>query len=58
VFLGLLALEQGNIDEAETAFGLAVAVWKDEAAAASGQGLDFNARPIALACLGWLKEAR
>ena len=55
VFRGLLALEEGNVDEADIAFRLALALWGDEAAAASGAGLDFNARPIAQACLRWLQ---
>jgi tetratricopeptide (TPR) repeat protein len=51
---GLLLLEEGNVDEAEVAFRLALALWQDEAAAASGAGLDFKARPIAQGCLPWL----
>jgi hypothetical protein len=44
---GLLLLEEGNADEAEVAFRLALALWRDADAAASGAGLDFKARPIA-----------
>jgi hypothetical protein len=55
VLRGLLALEEGRVDEAETAFRVALALWKDEAAASSGAGLDFDARPIAQGCLQWLE---
>src|SRR5207253_2558893 len=55
VFRGLHALEVGEVDEAEVAFRLALALWMDEAAAASGAGLDFNARPIAQGYLQWLE---
>jgi hypothetical protein len=55
VLRGLLALEQGDVDEAEVAFRLALGLWKDPAAAASGAGLDFNGRPVAQGCLEWLK---
>jgi hypothetical protein len=55
VFRGLIALEQGNVEEAEVAFRLALDLWKDEATAASGGGLDFSARPVAQACLAWLR---
>jgi hypothetical protein len=53
---GLLLLEEGNADEAEVAFRLALALWKDEAAVASGAGLDFKDRPIAAGCLPWLES--
>jgi tetratricopeptide (TPR) repeat protein len=56
VFRGLLALEEGRADEAEDAFRLALALWKDDAVGASGGGLDFDARPIAQAYLRWLAE--
>jgi hypothetical protein len=56
VLRGLLALEEGEPGEAEKAFRAALALWKNEAAAASGKGLDFNGRPVAEACLGWLKK--
>jgi tetratricopeptide (TPR) repeat protein len=52
---GLLLLEEGEVEEAEVSFRLALALWKEEAAAASGGGLDFNARPIAQGCLRWLE---
>jgi hypothetical protein len=51
---GLLLLEEGSVDEAEVAFRLALALWKDAAAASSGAGLDFKARPVAQGCLPWL----
>jgi len=51
---GLLALEAGQVDEAEVAFRLGLAFCRDEAALASGGGLDFDARPIAQGCLQWL----
>jgi hypothetical protein len=56
VFRGLLALEEGAAEEAEVAFRLALDLWKDEAAAASGAGLDFKTRPIAEGCLRWLEQ--
>jgi hypothetical protein len=40
---GLLALEEGEVDEARRCFRLALALWKDKATAAAGAGLDFNA---------------
>jgi tetratricopeptide (TPR) repeat protein len=58
VLRGLLALEEGDVDEAESAFRTAFDVWKDRAAAASGAGLDFNGRRIAATCLGWLTVDR
>jgi tetratricopeptide (TPR) repeat protein len=55
VLRGLLALEQGDADEAEVAFREALSLWKDADSAASGGGLDFNGRVIAQAGLEWLK---
>ncbi|MFL5242265.1 MAG: hypothetical protein ACJ8FY_09170 [Gemmataceae bacterium] len=55
VLRGLLALEEGDIDEAEIAFRTALSYWKDLPSAASGSGLDFNARTVAQACLNWLE---
>jgi hypothetical protein len=43
------------VEEAGVAFRAAVALWQDEASAAAGGGLDFDARPIAQACLEWLE---
>jgi tetratricopeptide (TPR) repeat protein len=53
VLRGLLALEEGEVDNARIAFRTALALWKDEASVASGAGLDFDARPIAQECLRW-----
>src|SRR5262249_38814576 len=55
VLRGLLALEEGNADEAEVAFRLALTLWKDEATAAWGGGWDFSARPAAGPCLRGLE---
>jgi hypothetical protein len=54
VVRGLLALEEGDVDEAEALFRVALTVWKDEASAASGAGLDFGGRAVAQACLEWI----
>ncbi|HEY1859408.1 MAG TPA: hypothetical protein VGG61_03595, partial [Gemmataceae bacterium] len=56
VLRGLLALEQGDTDDAEIAFRDALSVWKDEKTAAAGGGLDFNGRAVAQGYLEWLKE--
>jgi hypothetical protein len=50
VLRGLLALEQGSVDEAEAAFREALAVWQG--------GLDFNGRPVAQGYLTWIETAR
>ncbi len=55
VLRGLFALEEGRVEDAEVAFRTALTLWRDEAAAATGAGLDFNGRPIAQACLEWLE---
>jgi tetratricopeptide (TPR) repeat protein len=55
VLRGLLALEQGEVGRARSAFREAVALWGDPAAAASGAGLDFSGRVVAQACLRWLE---
>jgi hypothetical protein len=52
---GLLALEQGAVDEAATAFREALALWRDATSAASGATLDFNGRRLAQECLRWLE---
>jgi hypothetical protein len=54
VLRGLLALEEGEVVEAQASFGQALALWKDEATAASQGSLDFNGRTVAQDCLGWL----
>jgi hypothetical protein len=56
VLRGLLALEEGDMDEAEISFQLALRLWKDEATAASGGGLDFGGRVVAQDCLQWLSQ--
>jgi hypothetical protein len=56
VLRGLLALELGDVDEAEVAWRVALALWGDEAAAASGGGLDFGGRVIAQEGLDWLGQ--
>jgi hypothetical protein len=55
VLQGLLALEEGDVDQAEIFFRLALTWWKDQATAASGAGLEFGGRVIAQDCLEWLK---
>jgi tetratricopeptide (TPR) repeat protein len=55
VIQGLLALEEGDVKEAEIAFRQALSFWKDTASAASKGGLDFSGRIIAQDCLQWLK---
>jgi hypothetical protein len=54
VLRGLLALEQGEVERAEGDFRVALTLWKDAATAASGAGLDFDARPVAQGYLEWL----
>jgi tetratricopeptide (TPR) repeat protein len=55
VFWGLLALEEGEVDDAEIAFRQALSVWKDAASAESGAGMDFSGRVVAQECLEWLE---
>ena len=52
VLRGVLALEQGEVGNAEDAFRQALALWKD------GAGLDFNGRPAAQGYLALLEAAR
>jgi tetratricopeptide (TPR) repeat protein len=54
VLRGLLALEEGEIDEAEIAFRTALSFWNDSTQATSGNVFDFNARVVAQDCLEWL----
>jgi hypothetical protein len=54
VLRGLIALEMGDVDEAEVALRLAVATWGGEDAVRAGRGVDFKARPVAQECLKWL----
>jgi tetratricopeptide (TPR) repeat protein len=58
VLRGLLALEEGDLEEAEVAFRLALELWQDEAHAASGGGLEFSGRVTAQGCLDWLQSSR
>jgi len=55
VLWGLLALEEGDTDGEEFAFGEALRLWGDETTRASGGVLDFQGRPIAQRCLEWLR---
>jgi hypothetical protein len=55
VLRGLLALEEGEVDEAEAAFRAALALWGDETLAATGGGLEFNGRVIAQSALEWVE---
>jgi hypothetical protein len=55
VLWGLLALERGETDDAAFAFRQALGLWRDEATAASGGGLDFEGRPVAQAWMERLK---
>jgi tetratricopeptide (TPR) repeat protein len=57
VLRGVLALEEGDVEEAEISFRLALLTWRDAAAAATGAGLDFKARPIAQDYLAWISRA-
>ncbi len=56
VLAGLLALEQGEVGDAEDAFRAALALYRDDATALSGGGLDFNGRVVAQSALAWLEE--
>ncbi len=58
VLRGLLALEQGDGDEAEVAFRQALSLWKNETAVARGEGLDFDSRRVAQQYLSWLESSR
>ena len=58
VVRGLLALEEGQLADAEADFSQAVGLWQNEAACASGGGLDFSGRIIAQDCLEWLRPGR
>jgi hypothetical protein len=54
VVRGLLALEEGQVEEAVSAFRTALSYWRDATTAASGGGVDFASRPIAQEALRWL----
>jgi tetratricopeptide (TPR) repeat protein len=55
VLRGLIALEEGEVGEAEIAFRTSLLLWQNEAAVASGSGLDFKARIVAQGYLELLK---
>jgi tetratricopeptide (TPR) repeat protein len=55
VIRGLLALEQGNVDEAQDFFRLALASCRKEPGTPPGSGIDFTGMPVAHTCLEWLK---
>ena len=55
VLQGLLALEVGEVGDAELYFREALGLWKNESSAASGAGLTFRGRIIAQGCLKWLE---
>jgi hypothetical protein len=52
---GLIALEEGDVKEAEFAFRTAMSYWKDAETAASGGGLEFNGRATAQGYLERMK---
>jgi tetratricopeptide (TPR) repeat protein len=56
VLRGLLALEAGEVEAAKQHFRAALDVWGSDAAAKSGAGLDFPARPIAQEMLRRIEE--
>ena len=55
VLRGVLALEEGDTDEADVMFRTALALWKDDTAATSGAGIDFAGRVIAQGYLALLE---
>jgi hypothetical protein len=55
VLRGLLALEVGDIDEAEIAFRVALSYWKSADSATTGGGLEFKGRVVAEGYLELLK---
>lgn len=55
VLRGLIALEQGDVEEAEVAFREALSMYKSQAAVGPGAGMDFPGRPVTQAGLDWLK---
>jgi tetratricopeptide (TPR) repeat protein len=57
VVRGLLSLEEGAVDDAAEAFGLALALcWQDQAAGGRAGGLlEFNGRAVARGYLAWLE---
>jgi hypothetical protein len=57
VLQGLLALELGEVGDAEAFFREALSLWKNESSAASGASMTFHGRVVAQDCLKWLEEA-
>jgi tetratricopeptide (TPR) repeat protein len=55
VLHGLLALEEGETGEAESAFRAALALRKGQSVDAWDSGWEFNSRGLAQECLRWLK---
>ena len=55
VIQGLIALEQGDIKEANDSFRRALAFWKVPSASPADATLDFKSRGIAQACLALIK---
>jgi len=55
VLRGLFALEEGRVSEAKLFFREALGLWRDQATAAGGGGLDFTGRSVAQGCLEWLQ---
>jgi hypothetical protein len=55
VLRGVLAMEEGDMPAAKTAFREALAVWQSEEAVADGSGIDFHSRPVAQAYLQMLE---
>jgi hypothetical protein len=55
VLRGILAMEQGDVDEAQVFFHLALDAWKDETLARLSDGQDSIARIIAQNCLALLE---
>jgi hypothetical protein len=53
VLRGLVALEEGDVEEAHVAFGIALDALKLDA---ESSGVEFNGRIVAQTCLEWLKE--
>jgi hypothetical protein len=52
---GLLALEEGEMSEAESSFRAALALRKGQSVEQWDRGWDFNARSLAYDCLLWLQ---
>ena len=55
---GLLAMEAGQIEEAEAFFKLALVAWGARDGRGGGSGLDFSGRRVAQDCLRLIREHR